>query len=332
MLVKFAEICFHNGYEVWLHCGDESKIYNIDCKILKPYQKKKFHYITNLYEIFLIIKKLRKKRKELRVYSHHLTALFRTNDENAIAFIQDNESNFYPSPLRWLGNIFWQDYLNIKKKIYTNIELERDVQATFQKTETKGMPWLDSDFSYYGIGNHRKLKDRKYDFTFILRSGQYKGHLKTKNIALELAGRGFSVAVMNFTRTKILNRGIKEFKILQRENFLDILKDTKIYVCLSEREGLGLPNIEAILAGASVLSTKIPSFHYLHGVTSTCNELKFDYDLSEIINTCEHYIHLDISSRVQENAALAVKHKLVSSDTLWKAYLIEKLTNASSYP
>ncbi|PUW41688.1 hypothetical protein AUN05_16490 [Cronobacter sakazakii] len=94
----------------------------------------------------------------------------------------------------------------------------------------------------------------------MLRDGQYKNSCGTLKLFELLLKNNLNVQLVNLSRQK-LSSILAPYvnNVLKRKDFLSLLAKSKYYICMSEWEGLGLPNLEAYHLGLGIISTPIPS-------------------------------------------------------------------------
>lgn len=214
------------------------------------------------------------------ISSHHLTALFNFIKPARFALVQDVESQFYPQKLYFLGRFLWRNYLRANQIIVTNKYLAEKIDFPFSNA---------NGFAYINSENVLVSSDSKKnsDALLILRDGEYKGCNETIDLFESLNDSGIQTILVNQSRKTVHSKYSMFIKDgLPRHEFLSYINATRYFICLSQWEGLGLPNFEAFSLGAKVISTPIPSSlilkeYFPDGVSLNTN-------VAEIIDTIRH--------------------------------------------
>lgn len=239
------------------------------------------------------------------ISTHHLTSVFNFIKRCKFCFVQDVESEFYPKPLKWLGRFFWWNYLLADNVIFTNKILARKLGYS---TGDIGFPYIDIPAVEHS--------DKVYDAIFILRDGDYKNPIKTYEIFNDFKKLGYKVILINASKRKIEDEGV--VNNLERDEFIKMLSMSKCFICLSDWEGLGLPNLEAYALGLNVISTPVPSAVLLNEFDDVhvkiCDEI---VDIKMIGNKLDE---TDINSRVSF---------LKYESEKWFKYACNKIAKAS---
>ncbi|WP_449567017.1 hypothetical protein [Lelliottia nimipressuralis] len=217
------------------------------------------------------------------VSSHHLTALFNCIKPARFALVQDVESQFYPQKLFFLGDILWRNYLRANKIIVTNKYLAEKIHFPF--SNANGFAYIDSQNNLFTSYNKKNIKS--FEALLILRDGKYKGCDETIDLFESLNDAGIETILVNQSRKTVHSKYSMFIKDgLPRNDFLRYINSTRYFICLSQWEGLGLPNFEAFSLGAKVISTPIPSSlilkeHFPDGVSLNTNT-------SDVIDIIHH--------------------------------------------
>lgn len=224
------------------------------------------------------------------IATHHLTSLFNFIKRSQFALIQDLEADFYPQRLKKLGAIFWKNYLTSRHLIFTNTALAKRV-VNDRPVDVKGLSFVP--FEIYAA----EAIEKDIDAVAIIRDGKYKDPVKTLQVMMALESKNYNVLIINASR-QVLS-GNNFISNVHRKEFLDVLLKTKVFVCLSQWEGLGLPNLEAFVAGCHVVSTAIPSAlvmqeHALEGI----NVLEQQCSVEAAVNKIEQVIKSNSFSSV----------------------------------
>ena len=100
--------------------------------------------------------------------------------------------------------------------------------------------------------------------------------------------------------------------------FLSLMSRSKVFVCTSYWEGLGLPNIEAYLLGCSVVSTKIPSAEILFNLDGEVFLLGEDSkdDISDVFSVLENRSWVSNSDELESRSCSVNRCRL-----MWVKYL-----------
>lgn len=184
------------------------------------------------------------------IATHHLTSLFNFIKPSRYALVQDLEADFYPQRLKTLGAIFWKNYLSACHLIYTNTTLANRVENS-NSVAVKGLSFVPFEIDAVDGG------EKEIDAVAIIRDGKYKDPDKTLRVMQSLENKNYNVCIINASRQALSGKNV--ISNVNRKDFVDVLLKTKVFVCLSQWEGLGLPNLEAFVAGCHVVSTAIPS-------------------------------------------------------------------------
>jgi hypothetical protein len=244
------------------------------------------------------------------IATHHLTALFNFIKPTKYAFIQDVESNFYPKKLRLIGSVLWKNYLKSLIPFSTNTLLCKEVD-----------PCLSRDIGVSFICDDLQCDSsvsRPVDVLLILRDGDYKSPSQTVALHKNLLNNNINSVLVNASR--IDSKSIPgSVDAVNRVELLSIFNRTKIFICLSEWEGLGLPNIESYINGCTVMSTNIPSLQALESVDyrSVFHIEKTTEIVSEIKIILDHY------SVPNELEIIKRKELIKMLDIRWKRYIDE---------
>ncbi|MFT6842380.1 MAG: hypothetical protein ACJASR_001147 [Psychroserpens sp.] len=209
------------------------------------------------------------------IATHHLTVLFNFLRPTKYCFVQDLESKFYPKSLQFFGGIFWKNYLRSEKKIYTNRLL----------ADKCGDELLSIGFSFKRKNSGRKLYSRNIDVMLILRDGDYKNHDLTIDVHKKLLNNGIKSLLINATRKSLVPES--SLSTVSQSKLLELFCQSKIFLCLSKWEGLGLPNIESYLSGCQIISTEIPSAVILNSLDPTSVVLLHDYNKDNMFKKIE---------------------------------------------
>ncbi|WP_140919901.1 glycosyltransferase [Limnobaculum xujianqingii] len=249
-------------------CSGFSILHVNDVKLVKP-TRGILNSLANITAFFLL--SLHALFLKNYVATHHLTSVFNFIKKSKYALIQDIEVDFYPNRLKWLGRFFWKNYLTAKNVIVTNQTLADLLQIS---TPVIGFPYIAEAFKYDRDTNSKF----HYDVVAIIRDGEYKNPKKTLEVMRLLYAQGVNVLAINASRQD------EKFNFIirnqSRSEFFSLLMQSKIFICLSKWEGLGLPNLEAYVAGNYVISTAIPSALFLQKLDSDCISI-VDYDCDE---------------------------------------------------
>lgn len=225
------------------------------------------------------------------IATHHLSAILNFVRPARFALVQDIESEFYPMKLRFLGRYLWKSYLKSENLIFTNTHLANKVCDNYPKID--GFAYVDS---INGIEYDKdNAQENRYDALLILRDGIYKGYNNTLRLFEFLNSSGIKTCLVNQSRSKVTS-AYHDLILdgLPRAEFLKLLCTTKYFICLSEWEGLGLPNFEAISLGVKVISNPIPSaliikdnFPSVISLNTSFDEVRNLIKNSGLINNCD---------------------------------------------
>ncbi|QQZ29924.1 hypothetical protein HMY34_14790 [Thiothrix subterranea] len=265
--VYLSEILISKGYEVIALTGFSQKNLNLNKLKLKNHKKTKLNSILNYISYISISVNFIFIRSK-RIATHHLTCLFNFLRPCEYNFVQDLELSFYPDKLKNIGNMLWKNYLKSEKIIFTNHILAKKCGYDILDI---GFPFItDTEFHYY------KYQQKNYDALIILRDGAYKAPQETLELFEKLKNKKKIIMINNSKINNNLTNGDNNSLILgtmSRKDFLATLCKSHYYICLSKWEGLGLPIIEAYLAGLNVISTPIPSAIIINNYQKNPNEI-----------------------------------------------------------
>lgn len=295
------------GFSVYCHSG--FKIQLADDVQLVPPMRGRLNTVLNLVSfLFLSVWSLFHSNV---ISTHHLTSIFNFIKRSRFALVQDVEVDFYPAKCKFIGKRLWKNYLNSRYLIFTN-EILAERVCLESAREVKG-------FSFVPI-MMPKLDKRIVDneVVLVVRDGTYKAPERTLKTAIELSKQNVEFVAINATRKSISS--INAIKNVSRSEFIDILLRSKIFICLSKWEGLGLPNVEAYLAGCRVISTAIPSALILKKINPNAVDIIHDdctpHEIAELAKTngnCNEscYSYFDVCGRTNQ---------IVACHELWLEY------------
>lgn len=208
------------------------------------------------------------------IATHHLTSVFNFIKKSKFSLVQDVEVDFYPGKIKFIGKVFWRNYLLSKNLIFTNqILCSKIIPGKNTKVEGFSFVPFTMDIDHY--------LSKDIDVLCIIRDGQYKDPQRTLEVMGLIKAKGWHVKVINASRQEITNENT--FNNCNREQFLKLLNRTKVFICLSAWEGLGLPNLEAFVAGCEIVSTPIPSAVTLKAIMSESIVIVTDANSNESI-------------------------------------------------
>lgn len=244
--LALAKYLASEGLDVY--CCSGFKIQRAEDVTLSKPQRGLFNSFLNLVS-FVLLSLLGLFVKNY-VATHHLTSLFNFLRKARFALVQDIECDFYPKKLKRIGNLLWKNYLSSQCLIVTNPYLAEKINS---QNHVEGFSFIPVEESIVA----ENISKRVYDVVAVIRDGEYKAPQRTIKVLEELAERGYNVVAINGTRRDYK----QQFFIgnLNRKDFINILSNTKVFLCLSKWEGLGLPNFEAYVCGCDIISTPIPS-------------------------------------------------------------------------
>ncbi len=251
--ILLGEYLNKRGYEVAFHSG--YKKCSVDEINLVPQTKGIINTLKNAISFFAL--SLYGLFNKNYIATHHLTALFNFIKPCKFSFIQDVECDFYPKKFRFAGNFLWRNYLKSRHHIYTNQYLYEKVMPCHHSISIPGFPYMFEDKPYtFSVEESQKTLDA----IVVLRDGQYKNSCGTLKLFELLLKNNLNVQLVNLSRQK-LSSILAPYvnNVLKRKDFLSLLAKSKYYICMSEWEGLGLPNLEAYHLGLGIISTPIPS-------------------------------------------------------------------------
>lgn len=248
------------------------------------------------------------------ISTHHLTSIFNFIKPSQFALVQDLEVDFYPRRLKKIGAIFWKNYLCAHHLLFTNTILAEKIES-IKPTAIKGLSFVP--FEILSAGQTQK----SIDAIAIIRDGKYKEPDKTLQVMQSLERKNYNVCIINASRQTL--SGINIINNLSRKEFVDLLLKTKVFVCLSQWEGLGLPNLEAFVAGCQIVSTAIPSAlamkdYELEGI----HILDENYKVEMAANKIEEVISINKFANIEINVRLSqLKHLQIQ----WLNYIKEQI-------
>ncbi|WP_127353645.1 glycosyltransferase [Enterobacter bugandensis] len=242
-LAKYLE---KEGLTVYCLSGCQSKRAS-EVVLIKP-KRGIVNSLRNLLSfLFLSVQALFYKNY---ISTHHLTSVFNFIKRSQFALVQDLEVDFYPERFKRIGGILWNNYLCAHHLLFTNTTLAAKVESTVP-SEIQGLSFVP--FEMVAVEQNEK----NIDAIAIIRDGKYKDPDKTLQVMLSLQRKKYNVCIINASRQTLSDKNI--ISNLNRNEFVQLLLKTKVFVCLSQWEGLGLPNLEAFVAGCHIVSTAIPS-------------------------------------------------------------------------
>lgn len=266
-LAKYLE---SQGYLVYCISGFRSV--KPSSVILRKPRRGKINSFANIYDY--LITSFRALFYKNYIATHHLTSVFNFIKKSKFSLVQDVEVDFYPARIKFIGKLFWKNYLLSKNLIFTNqILCSRIIPE--HNTDIEGLSFVPFTMD----SNHDTSKT--IDVLGIIRDGQYKDPQKTLEVINLIERKGWNVKVINASRQQITNNNT--INNCNREQFLKLLNRTKVFICLSKWEGLGLPNLEAFVAGCEIVSTPIPSAVTLKAVMSESIVIVNDANSNESI-------------------------------------------------
>jgi len=295
--LELANYLENEGITVYCLSGSQKKRAH-DVVLVKP-QRGLINSLKNLFAFFSVsVQALFYKNY---IATHHLTSLFNFIKRSQFALVQDLEADFYPQRLKKVGAIFWQNYLSARHLLFTNTTLAARVQR-IKPTAVKGLSFVPFEIDAV------EGKEKEIDAVAIIRDGKYKDPDKTLQVMMSLEDKKYNVCIINASRQALSGKNI--ISNVNRKDFVDVLLRAKVFVCLSQWEGLGLPNLEAFVAGCHVVSTAIPSAlamqeYELEGV----NVLDEQYSVETAVNKIEQVITTNSFPAADINARLnLLKH------------------------
>lgn len=264
------------------------------------------------------------------ILTHHLLSIFSHRGDGVYCLVQDREINFYPDRWRFIGKILWERYLTAGTLILTNNILARKCGA---RENVIGVPLLDSGVRLNA--ERRPLACRNYDVLLILRPGDYKNPVLSYKVAEILADRNCKVAIVSFMNDRIRpSYNITVFSTLHRSDFAELLLNSKVYICLSKWEGLGLPNFEAADSGCRVVSTLIPSAEILSNLDYPVSIVNCNEDPENIVNVVLDIIrqvHSVSTSDALEESSRKLSREFDILKVSWLKYAIDILEVNQNY-
>lgn len=243
-LAKYLE---SEGCTVYCLSGDQTKRAN-DVILRKP-KRGIINSIKNIVAFVAI--SIRSLFLKNYIATHHLTSLFNFIKKSRYALVQDVEVDFYPNKFKWVGKILWKNYLSAKILIFTNSTLAHRINNNTNKERIDGFSFVPFEIEKTGPD------EKTIDAVAIVRDGRYKDPEKTLQVMTALEKQNFKVCIINASRSVLTGENV--ISNVNRSDFLNILLKSKVFICMSKWEGLGLPNLEAFIAGCDVVSTPIPS-------------------------------------------------------------------------
>ncbi|MEE9684330.1 glycosyltransferase [Lelliottia amnigena] len=276
-IAKFLE---KKGYLVYIHSGfKKEKIHNVE---LIRYKRGLLNTFLNLlsfinlscYGLF----------DNNYIATHHLTSLFNFIKPVKFALVQDDESKFYPEKLKLVGCLLWNNYLKARTLIFTNKYLAFKIKPDFKNIT--GFAYIESMDSR--VVSKRPADDKECSKAMmILRDGKYKGFKQTFELFEYLNDNNIPTLLINQSRNKIVTRHLHMVREgLPRNEFMELMNKVDYFICLSEWEGLGLPNFEAFSLGVKIISTEIPSALIINEVSPESISFETEFlRIKEIIET-----------------------------------------------
>lgn len=236
------------------------------------------------------------------IATHHLTSIFNCIKKCKFALVQDIEIDFYPEQLKPLGFFFWRQYLKSHHLIITNNTLAQRIGSQYAGT-VNGFSFIPFEIDIYADD----LK--KNDLLAVVRDGSYKAPLRTTEVMNAM--HGVDCIIVNSTRGDLTGDNV--ISNVDRDNFVRLLNESKIFLCLSKWEGLGLPNIEAYVAGCHVVSSPIPSAQILQKIDpDAISIIRDDMSVEEIQKVIYEIMENKKSKISFEEKSLRMKNLLKS--------------------
>lgn len=230
------------------------------------------------------------------IATHHLTSLFNVVKRSRFALVQDVEVDFYPTKVKVIGGVLWKNYLNSRNLIFTNRVLAKKIgDPDFELV--KGFSFVPFAFS------NLRGEAVSNDVVTVIRDGLYKDPVKTLSVVNELRTLNVNVIALNASRQVIDD--VSVIKNVSRDEFIRTLMKSRLFVCLSKWEGLGLPNIEAYISGCRVVTTEIPSSLMIKELNPGAVHI-VDSDLAP------HEIAKIIRKLISENSGAGASHEEVN--------------------
>ncbi|MFA0208579.1 hypothetical protein AB4536_17005 [Vibrio cyclitrophicus] len=303
---ELADYLVDEGYDVLIFTG-----FSFCCAHEVDLTKRKKNIVNSLSNLLAFFNcSLVSLFYKNTVATHHLTALFNFIRPVKYAFIQDIEKDFYPQKFKAIGTALWNIYLMSEVKFSTNVTLLN--RSTTASEKSVGVSFFSQDINAF------QAFEREIDVLLILRDGDYKSPDLTLNLHRRLLDKKVNCFLINASRQD-LNAEPNVIDALQRSHLLDIFRKTKIFVCLSKWEGLGLPNIESYLSGCTVLSTGIPSLVELSAID---NKAVFELKLKPNDCLIDDVLESLYSYKVPNSRELIERQVAVDELTnTWKEYI-----------
>jgi len=197
------------------------------------------------------------------VATHHLTCLLNFVKRADFGLVQDKEINFYPKFARPIMAFLWRNFLNCNNLIFTSDYLKKEIFPDDCRT-LKAFPFIS-------VADEYKEYNKDIDVVMCLRDGEYKDPYTTLEVCRKLDAYGFKVVLVNTSGIRVN----QQFVIggVSRTEFYRLLSRARVFCCLSEWEGLGLPNLEAYSLGCKIISTEIPSAKIISDIDNNAIKL-----------------------------------------------------------
>lgn len=191
------------------------------------------------------------------VYTHCATALVPNfSSARPVWLMQDMDYAFVAGPLRLVLKTLFVKAARASQIVTTNERLERFLRRCGFASSYSGALGISRDFEHapYPV-------PRRYDVLLIAKPGLHKAGERTRRLAVVLASRGHEVCLVDQMPEPgpTPSAALKRLPVQQAEQMRALMRQARCFVCLSVREGYGLPPLEALASGCDVVTTRIPS-------------------------------------------------------------------------
>lgn len=222
-------------------------------------------YMINNY----LLRKFLKKNKVNIIHIHNSTvgktALWLKREYNIPYVITEHSSSFARGRI---SKRIINDYFEIYKKSSKNIAVSKDFKVLLSDIYKLNFIYIPNvvDTNYFNLKNENNSKE--FYFINIANVNKNKNQIllinafsqsfnKVKNIKLKILGDGEEYTNLQNEIDRLqMNEQIKLFGFAKREQVLEELKSSDVFVLSSKYETFGVVLIEAMSCGLPVISTK----------------------------------------------------------------------------
>lgn len=236
------------------------------------FYKNKFLKIKNLFELIFWINKNRKE--EIIVISDPIMSIlsFLFLSKKLIRFIQADDYRIYDLNKEIIGNKFLLflykklikfSYMNKNIKFIFNSKFVYDQFVSISSLSSRRNivhPGVNLDI-FCNIADKKKPEDKRVNLCLVARKHPLKGLDKFLQVwdKLECKDKIKNVNIICFEEIEELKKYKKIFNIKNPNSdkeISELMNKSDIFISTSVWEGFGLPSLEAMACGCSIISTK----------------------------------------------------------------------------